>query len=87
MVKDAEANAEADKKKKELVEAKNHAEALIHTTEKTLKENSDKISSADKSAIETAVADLKTVIDGEDVEAIKSKSDNLKRHLIGWNNK
>ena len=77
MVKDAEANAEADKKKKELVEAKNHAEALIHTTEKTLKENSDKISSADKSAIETAVAELKTVIDGEDVEAIKSKSDNL----------
>ena len=77
MVKDAEANAEADKKKKELVEAKNHAEALIHTTEKTLKENSDKISSADKSAIETAISDLKAVLDGEDVEAIKSKSDNL----------
>ncbi|MBE6462930.1 MAG: molecular chaperone DnaK [Alphaproteobacteria bacterium] len=77
MVKDAEANAEADKKKKELVEAKNHAEGLIHTTEKTLKENSDKISSADKSAIETAVSELKAVVDGEDVEAIKAKSDAL----------
>ena len=77
MVKDAEANAEADKKKKELVEAKNQAEGLIHTTEKTLKENSDKISSADKSAIETAVSDLKAVLESEDVEAIKSKSDAL----------
>ncbi len=77
MVKDAEANAEADKKKKELVEAKNQAEGLIHTTEKTLKENSDKISSADKDAIEQAITALKGVIDGEDVEAIKSKSDAL----------
>jgi len=77
MVKDAEANAEADKKKKELVEAKNQAEGLIHTTEKTLKENSDKISSADKDAIEAAIADLKGVIEGEDTEAIKAKSDAL----------
>ena len=77
MVKDAEANAEADKKKKELVEAKNQAEGLIHTTEKTLKENSDKISSADKTNIEAAVSELKTVLEGEDVEAIKSKSDAL----------
>lgn len=53
MVKDAEANAEADKKKKELIEAKNQAESLIHTTEKTLKENADKVSSADKEAIES----------------------------------
>lgn len=77
MVKDAEANAEADKKKKDLVEAKNQAEGLIHTTEKTLKENSDKISSADKSAIESAITDLKGVIEGEDAEAIKQKSDAL----------
>lgn len=77
MVKDAEANAEADKKKKELVEAKNQAEGLIHTTEKTLKENSDKISSADKDAIESAVTALKGVIDGEDAEAIKQKTDAL----------
>ncbi len=77
MVKDAEANAEADKKKKELVEARNQAEGLIHTTEKTLKENSDKISSVDKGVIETAINDLKAVIDSEDVESIKSKSDAL----------
>ena len=77
MVKDAEANAEADKKKKELVEAKNQAEGLIHTTEKTLKENSDKISSADKEAIESAITDLKSVLESEDTEAIKSKSDAL----------
>ena len=77
MVKDAEANAEADKKKKELVEAKNQAEGLIHTTEKTLKENSDKISSADKDAIESAVTALKGVMDGEDAEAIKQKTDAL----------
>jgi len=77
MVKDAEANAEADKKKKELVEAKNQAEGLIHTTEKTLKENSDKISSADKEAIETAITELKGVLEGEDTEAIKAKSDVL----------
>ena len=77
MVKDAEANAEADKKKKELVEAKNHAEGLVHSTEKALKENSDKISSADKDAIESAITSLKEVIDGEDVEAIKQRSDAL----------
>ena len=77
MVKDAEANAEADKKKKELVEAKNQAEGLIHTTEKTLKENSDKISSVDKENIEAAITDLKSVIEGEDAEAIKTKSDAL----------
>ena len=77
MVKDAEANAEADKKKKELVEAKNQAEGLIHTTEKTLKENSDKISSVDKEAIESAITALKGVLEGEDVEAIKAKSDAL----------
>ena len=77
MVKDAEANAEADKKKKELVEAKNHAEGLIHSTEKALKENSDKISSADKEAIEQAITSLKGVIEGEDAEAIKEKTDAL----------
>ena len=77
MVKDAEANAEADKKKKDLVEAKNQAEGLIHTTEKTLKENSDKISSADKDAIESAITSLKEVIEGEDVEVIKQRSDAL----------
>ena len=77
MVKDAEANAEADKKKKELIEAKNQAESLIHTTEKTLKENADKVSSTDKEAIESAITALKGVIEGDDAAAIKEKSDAL----------
>lgn len=77
MVKDAEANAEADKKKKELVEAKNQAEGLIHTTEKTLKENGDKISVADKTAIEDAVKALKTGVEAEDLAVIKEKTEAL----------
>ncbi len=77
MVKDAEANAEADKKKKELVEAKNQAEGLIHTTEKTLKENGDKISAADKTAIEDAVKALKTGVEAEDLAVIKEKTEAL----------
>ena len=77
MVTDAEANAEADKKKKELVEAKNQAEGLIHTTEKTLKENGDKISAADKTAIEDAVKALKTGVEAEDLAVIKEKTEAL----------
>lgn len=77
MVKDAEANAEADKKKKEAVEVKNQAESLVHTTEKTLKENADKISSADKTAIETAINALKTALETDDVAAIKEKTESL----------
>ena len=77
MVKDAEANAEADKEKKELVEAKNQAEGLIHTTEKTLKENGDKISAADKTAIEDAVKALKTGVEAEDLAVIKEKTEAL----------
>ena len=77
MVKDAEANAEADKKRKEEVEARNQAEALMHSTEKTLKENADKISAADKTAIEDAIAALKTALEGTDAAAIKEKSDAL----------
>jgi molecular chaperone DnaK len=77
MVKDAEANAEADKKKKEEVETRNQAEALMHSTEKTLKENADKVSAADKTAIETALSALKTALEGTDTAAIKEKSDAL----------
>ncbi len=77
MVKDAEANAEADKKKKEEVETRNQAEALVHSTEKTLKENSDKISATDKTAIEEAVQAVKTALEGTDTAAIKEKSDAL----------
>ncbi len=77
MVKDAEANAAEDKKRKELVEAKNHAEALIHSTEKTLGEHGDKISDADKSAIDTAMSELRTSLEGEDTEAITEKTNAL----------
>lgn len=69
MVKDAEAHAEEDKKRKETVEARNHAEAIIHSTEQTLSENGDKISESDKSTIETAIADLKSSLEGEDADA------------------
>ena len=77
MVKDAEMNAESDKKKKEEVEIRNQAEALVHSTEKTLKENGDKISAADKTAIEEAVQAVKTALEGTDSAAIKEKSDAL----------
>ena len=70
-------NAEADKKKKEEVETRNQAEALVHSTEKTLKENGDKISASDKSAIEDAIQGVKTALEGTDTAAIKEKSDAL----------
>ncbi|MEO3427791.1 molecular chaperone DnaK [Pelagibius sp. CAU 1746] len=73
MVKDAEANAEKDKARRALVEARNHAESLIHTTEKTLAEAGDKVAAADKSAAEAAIAELKIAAEGEDVEAINAK--------------
>lgn len=77
MVKDAEANAQADKQKKELVEAKNQAEGLIHATEKTLKEHGDKVSAAEKSSIESAMEALKKAAEGEDLNAIKEKTEAL----------
>jgi molecular chaperone DnaK len=77
MVKDAEVNAEKDKKRRELVETRNHAESLIHTTEKTIKEAGDKVAAADKSAAEEAIAALKTASEGEDVEAIQAKMQTL----------
>jgi molecular chaperone DnaK len=77
MVKDAEAHAAEDKKRKELVEAKNHAESLIHTTQRSLGELGDKVSQADKSAVEAAISDLKNVMEGEDVESIQSKTNGL----------
>ncbi len=77
MVKEAEANAAEDKKRKELVEAKNHAESLVHSTGKSVAEYGDKVSAADKSAIEAAIADLKSVMDGDDAEAIKTKTNTL----------
>ncbi|MGF1595280.1 MAG: molecular chaperone DnaK [Kiloniellaceae bacterium] len=77
MVKDAEINAEKDKARRALVEARNHAESLIHTTEKTMKEAGDKVSAADKTAAEEAIAALKTASEGEDVEAIQARMQTL----------
>ncbi|MBC6982832.1 molecular chaperone DnaK [Caulobacter sp. 17J80-11] len=77
MVKDAEAHASEDKKRKELVEARNSADALVHQTDKALSEHGDKVPAADKSAIETALADLKSALEGEDADAIKAKTQAL----------
>ncbi|MCJ8054536.1 molecular chaperone DnaK [Shinella curvata] len=79
MVKDAEANAENDKKRREGVEAKNQAESLIHSSEKSLKEYGDKVTEDDRKAIETAIADLKTAVEASepDAEDIKAKTNTL----------
>jgi molecular chaperone DnaK len=74
MVKEAEANADSDKKKREVVEAKNQAESLIHSTEKSLKDYGDKVTADEKTAIETAISDLKAVLESDNAEAIKEKS-------------
>ena len=74
MVQEAEQNADSDKKKREAVEAKNQAEGLIHSTERSLKEYGDKVNEDEKTAIEAAITDLKGVIDGDDGDAIKEKT-------------
>jgi molecular chaperone DnaK len=77
MVKDAEANAAEDKKRKEAVEAKNHADALVHSTEKAIAEHGSKVGETDRRAIEDAVSDLKEALKGDDAEAIKAKTNTL----------
>ena len=77
MVREAESNAADDKKRKELVEARNHADSLIHQTEKSVAEYGDKVSAEEKSAIESALADLKAARDADDVESITSKTQTL----------
>ncbi len=77
MVKDAEAHASEDKARRELVEAKNQAESLIHSTEKSVSEHGDKVSAGDKSAIEGAIEALKTALAGEDPETIKARTTDL----------
>lgn len=77
LVKDAELHAEEDKKKRELVEAKNQADALIYSTEKSIKELGDKVDDATKSQVETQIAALKTAIEGEDADEIKRLSEEL----------
>ncbi|QWG13332.1 molecular chaperone DnaK [Bradyrhizobium sediminis] len=77
MVKDAEANAAEDKKRREAVDAKNHADALVHSTEKALAEHGSKVEESERRAIEDAVSDLKEALKGEDAEAIKAKTNTL----------
>ena len=77
MVKDAESNKEADKKKREAVDARNQADTLLHSTEKNLKEHGGKVSDTDKKAIEDASANLRNSLKGTDVEEIKKKTQDL----------
>jgi len=77
MVKDAEAHAAEDKKRRELVEAKNHADGLIHTTEQTLSEAGDKVPASEKAPVEQAIQALKDVVGSDNVDEIKSKTEAL----------
>jgi len=77
MVKDAEAHAEEDKKRRELVEAKNQADGLIHTTEQTLSEAGDKVPDSEKQPVQQAIQALKDVVGSDDVEQIKAKTEAL----------
>ncbi|OCC04311.1 molecular chaperone DnaK [Labrys sp. WJW] len=79
MVKDAQANAEEDKKRRELVEVRNHADAAVHQAEKSIKELGDKISEADKSTVESAITALKSALEGEDAELIKTRTNDLQQ--------
>ena len=74
---EAAEHAEEDKKRRAVIEAKNHADSLIYSTEKSLKEYGDKVGAGDKAAIEQAIADLKGVLDSEDAEPIRAKTDAL----------
>ena len=77
MVKEAETNKEADKKKRDSVDARNQADSLMFSTEKSLKEHGDKVSAEEKKAIEDGVVDLKKSLEKTDVEDIKKKTQNL----------
>jgi molecular chaperone DnaK len=77
MTEEADRYKEDDKRKRELVEARNSADALIHSTEKSVKELGDKVAAADKAAIDSAIASLKTATQSDDVNEIKSKSSAL----------
>jgi molecular chaperone DnaK len=77
MVKDAELHADEDKKKRELVEVRNNAESLIHTTERTISESGDKVASGDREAAEAAITALREALESNDVSAIQAKQETL----------
>ncbi|MCE1205872.1 MAG: molecular chaperone DnaK [Spirochaetia bacterium] len=79
MVRDAEAHAEEDRKARELIDARNEADSLMYTIEKSLKDFGDKVNPGEKQAIETAIADLKKAMEGNNLEAIKQKTEALKQ--------
>jgi molecular chaperone DnaK len=74
MVRDAEQNADSDKKKRELIEARNQAESMIHQTEKSIAELGSQVSDGDRKAAEDAISDLRAVMNAEDKAAIESKT-------------
>ena len=86
-IKDAEKYADEDKKRKEAVEVKNTADSLIYQTEKTLVDLGDNVSSSDKSDIEDAIKDLKSVLDSEDTATIKDKTDALQQKVYAMTEK
>ncbi len=77
MVKEAAEHAEEDKKRKAVIEARNHADSLVYSTEKSLKEHGDKVAAGDRAAIEQALSDLKGVLDSEDADLMRSKTEAL----------
>ena len=77
MVKDAEANKESDKKKRDSVDSRNQADTIIHSTEKNLKEHGSKITESEKKAIETGISDLRNALKGTDTEEVKKKTQSL----------
>jgi len=77
LVRDAEAHAEEDKRRKELIEARNHADSLVYSVEKNIKEFGDKVDAAEKARIEEAIAKVKKALEGDDLEAIKKSQDDL----------
>ena len=81
MIKDAEAHADEAHKLREIADAKNHAEALVYATEKSLKEHRESLDEADASTIEGRVMELKQALEGDDVSDIKSKTDSLQEAL------
>jgi len=82
MVEEAEQHADDDKAKREVVEARNQAEALVHSTEKMLEEVGDKVSEADKTTVELGVANLKDALEGEDIELINEKAQSLSQSAM-----
>ena len=77
MVKEAEAHAEEDKQRRAAIEVKNHADSLVYSTEKALKEHGAKVEAADRTLVEGALADLKAALAAEDTDAIRAKTETL----------